>query len=102
MRLKRRFPRGMAMTAVLFVVFAVLLFGLALGSLVSFQYELTQDSVHREQAFEAAQAGVAQAMENLSLQPTWGMNNESITQPLAAGGTSFTVSFNPSGTVPFS
>ncbi|MEW6283644.1 MAG: hypothetical protein AB1758_33845, partial [Candidatus Eremiobacterota bacterium] len=63
---------GMALLNSLWVVFLVLLFGLTLAALGSFQARLSRDAACREKAFEAAQSGLAVVISRLGQDPDWG------------------------------
>lgn len=58
--------RGFAIMQSLWVVVMLLLFGLTLAALGSYQYQLSRDAGYREQALEAAQAGIARAQSKLA------------------------------------
>lgn len=62
----RRAQRGMAILQSLWVVVLLLLFGLTLAALGSYQYQLSRDASYKQQALEAAHAGVARAQSRLA------------------------------------
>ncbi len=57
---------GLALVQSLWVAVLVLLFALTLAALGSYQYQLSRDVAYRQQAMEAALAGIAQTQVRLS------------------------------------
>lgn len=88
-------PRGLALASVMFVIFMVLLFGLTLASVGSYQYQSTYLVVERHRALEAAEAGVARAIYAVADNPNFGAHGEGLQEKLA-DGSSYRVSFVPS------
>lgn len=99
---RSRTTSGFAMATTLYVVFTVLVFGLTLATMASFQYTLANDAVNRGRAFEAAQSGMSQAIYNLSNQSSWGTAKESITGSVSSDGSSYTVTFDSTSGSPYS
>lgn len=58
--------RGLAILQSLWVVVMLLLFGLTLAALGSYQYQLSRDAGYKEQALEAALAGIARTQSQLA------------------------------------
>ncbi|HXE73676.1 MAG TPA: hypothetical protein VNO81_13525 [Candidatus Nitrosotenuis sp.] len=84
------------------VVFLIVLFAMALAALVTSQYRLASRSAHNARAFEAAQAGLAQAIYQMSLDPDYGRSGERLTGSVSSQGDTYSVSFDPAGAEPWS
>lgn len=101
-RARSRRSSGFAMATTLYVVFTVLVFGLTLATMASFQYQFAHDAVNRGRALEAAQSGMSQAIYNLSSQSSWGAAKESITGSVSSDGSSYAVTFDATSGSPYS
>lgn len=94
--------QGIALAATVFIVFAVLIFGMMLASLSAFQYQLTRDSANHASTVEAAQAGMAQAVYNLENDATFGTHKETVTTSISSDGSTYSISFDSASGLPLS
>ncbi len=89
----QRRQRGFAILQSLWVVVMLLLFGLTLAALGSYQYQLSRDAGYKEQAMEAALAGIARAQSKIAEEIDFsGTLSEDF------GVSRYTVSFDPATT----
>jgi Tfp pilus assembly protein PilX len=88
--------RGFALATVMMVVFVLLVFGLTLADLTTSSYQLSYQSSEQTRAFELAQAGVHEAIADLTTNPAWtvGVPNDSLD---ASGNFTVTVVNNLEG-----
>lgn len=93
---------GFAIISSLFVTVMVLLFGLTLAALASFQLHNVSHVVDHRIAFEAAQAGLACAMDSVARNPTWGQKGESLSGTVGSQGAQYSVTFQSAGTTAWS
>ncbi|HEY4002542.1 MAG TPA: hypothetical protein VGO93_26960 [Candidatus Xenobia bacterium] len=98
---------GFALASTLMVAVVVLLAGFTMAALASFNYNLARQNLLREEAFDAANAGLSLAMSQFIQNSAWGAEKPTdhtgdtlpfTTLPAASDPTAFYVSFLTSGT----
>lgn len=84
--------KGIAMATSLWVVVLVAVFAFALMTLSNISSFYSRRGIHEVMAFEAAQAGIADAMYNLAENQSWtaGFNNKTVPN----GSATYSVTFN--------
>jgi hypothetical protein len=85
--------QGIALATTLWVVVLVTIFAFALLTISSLTNHFSKRTLNETLAFEAAQAGLAQAMYNISYDPTW--NAGFVNQAIPSGNATYSMTFTP-------